>query len=412
MKGYLKERSPGCWRLGVYVGRDDSGKKRWAWKSVRGSRRKAQGELNAMLAAAGERRLMPSSGLTVEGFLEKWLSDYAKHAVSAGTHRRYTHRINGMIVPAIGHRRLDQLKPMHVQAAYARWLESGRRPRPQKKPEKSVHNMDKKIRPPGLSPQTVLHAHRLLHVAFKTAVRWQLIPFNPIDAVTPPKVAPAERHVPDEASTMAFIGSLAGTRLQMPVLLAATAGLRRSEIVGLNWSDVDLAAGTLSVNRALERVGGADRVKPTKSKRSRRQIPLPKLTIAALKSLKASIADWKEFLGGSYFASERVCVHENGHPWTLDGLSSSYRKAAHKRRFAASFHGLRHAHATWLVKAGVHPRIVAERLGHSSTTLTMDTYSHVLPGMQKAAVVILDRSFKRAGIDTGLTRASKNGGKP
>lgn len=394
MKGYLKERSPGHWRIGVYLGRDVDGRQLYHWKSVRGKEKAAQRVLNEMLADAQRHKLTPASKLSVESFLEKWLTDYAKPKTAPTTFHRYEQIVRSNLIPALGRYRLEQLTPSIVQAAYSRWLENGRRPRP-KAPEKSVHNIDTKIRL-GLSPQSVLHFHRLLHLAFKTAVRWQLLPGSPIDAVTPPRVATRARAVPTEIAARKFITGLKGNRLAAPVALAALAGLRRGEILGLGWEDVDLKRGTLSVRRSLEHVRKAgDRLKEPKTSRSRRTIPLPALAVATLRELHADQERWRKAIGVGYVDCGRVCVHETGRPWTLDGLTCSYRKAASDASFPWRLHDLRHAHATWLLRAGVHPRIVAERLGHSSTTLTLDTYSHVLPTMQAGAVASLDAVFSK-----------------
>lgn len=390
MKGYKKERGAGRWRLCVYIGRDpDTGKERRKWKTVCGSERVAQRELNKMLAAAQEGKLAPASHLSVLNFLDRWLEQYAKVAVAASTLRRYQQLVHFTIGPVLGSRSLDSVRAPHVQAAYAQLLEKGHR---------KGH---------GLSARSVLHVHRMLHIAFKTAVRWGILAFNPIDAVTPPRVQPSEPTVPAEADVVKLLAQIRGTRIAMPIMLAAYAGLRRGEILALTWDDIDFDRGGLTVRRALERVKGADRPKDPKTRRSRRFIPLPKTALKALDDLKADQERHARALGDAYVPGNRVCVHQDGRPWTLDGLSSSYRKIASRASFPAKLHELRHAHATWLLRKGVHPRIVAERLGHSATSLTMDTYSHVLPGMQDAAVKQLDRVLRKAAVDNPLPEPLK-----
>jgi integrase len=401
-KGYIRERSAGSFNIGVYLGRDENGKQRYRWRTVRGSRRVAQAELNQMLADAQSHKLMPSSGLTVKTYLERWLADYAKPKVSGATYDRYKEIVERSLVPELGHRRLDQLKPMTIQSAYTKWLLRGGK---RKGPRGKV-----KIGP--LSARTVGHYHRVLHLAFKTAVRWQILPANPIDAVTPPRVTTTEPQVPSEADAMKMLAFLNDRRLAVPVLIALTTGLRRGEILALTWPDIDFKRGTLSITKALETTGDGDRVKETKTRRSRRTIPIPPITVEALAQLRDDQRTWRKDLGPGYVESDRVCVHHNGRPWTLDGLTGAYRKAAIAAGVKGRFHDLRHAHATWLLRAGVHPRIVAERLGHSSTVLTMDTYSHVLPGMQDAAVAQLEIALRAARIDIPLTKVAEKGGKP
>ena len=402
-KGYIRERSAGSFNIGVYLGRDENGKQRYSWRTVRGSRRAAQAELNQMLADAQSHKLMPSSGLTVKTYLERWLADYAKPKVSGATFDRYKEIVERSLIPEFGHRRLDQLRPMTIQRAYSKWLESGRKPR---KPSKTLPSA--KLRTPalkGLSARTVTHYHRVLHLAFKTAVRWQVLAANPIDAVTAPRATAAEPRVPTEAEAMKMLAFLNDRRLAAPVLIALTTGLRRGEILALTWADVDFKRGSLTVSKALETTAAGDRVKETKTRRGRRTIPIPPITLEALALLRDDQRSWRKDLGPGYVESDRVCVHHNGRPWTLDGFTGAYRKAAAAAGVPGRLHDLRHAHATWLLRAGVHPRIVAERLGHSSTVLTMDTYSHVLPGMQDAAVAQLEIALRAARIDKPLTKA-------
>ncbi|MCP4377573.1 MAG: site-specific integrase [bacterium] len=183
----------------------------------------------------------------------------------------------------------------------------------------------------------------------------------------------------------------------MPALLAVTTGLRRGEILGLRWSDVDLAAGTLTVQQSLEQIKDGLRFKSPKTHRSRRSLALPAMTVEALRSHRASQAEERLALGVAWEEHGLVCPRPAGAPWAPDTLSTAF--AAFVRGSGMKpfrFHDLRHSHATHLLRAGVHPKVVSERLGHSSVGITLDTYSHVLPGMQQDAVRLIDVALKMA----------------
>jgi integrase len=249
----------------------------------------------------------------------------------------------------------------------------------------------------GLSAQSVVHLHRVLHRALAQAVKWQLRARNPVDAVEPPKPERREMRALDEDQTAELLSVLEGRRLYIPVLLAVTTGLRRGELLGLRWSDVDLASGTLTVQQTLEQTKDGLRFKSPKTHRSRRSIVLPEMTVEALGSHRAAQAEEKLALGPAWDEHGLVCPRQGGAPSAPDVFSTAF--AAFVRRSGMKpfrFHDLRHSHATHLLRAGVHPKVVSERLGHSSVGITLDTYSHVLPGMQQDAVRLIDVALRTA----------------
>ena len=225
----------------------------------------------------------------------------------------------------------------------------------------------------------------------------QLLARNPIQAVEPPKAQRQEMHALDEDETATLLGLLAESRLYMPVMLAITTGLRRGEILGLCWKNVDLATGTIMVVQSLEQTKERVRLKSPKTHRSRRSIALADMTVEALRSHRVKQAEERLALGPSYEDHDLVCPRPGGSPWPPDMFSTAF--AAFVRRSGMKpfrFHDLRHSHATHMLRAGVHPKIVSERLGHSAVGITLDTYSHVLPGMQEDAVRLLDGVLAKA----------------
>ena len=201
----------------------------------------------------------------------------------------------------------------------------------------------------------------------------------------------------DEGETASLLRLLGESRLYMPTMLAVTTGLRRGEILGLRWDNVDLVAGTLTVVQSLEQTKDGLRLKTPKTHRSRRSIALLAMTTTELRLHRAKQAEERLALGPAYEEAGFVCPRPGGAPWTPDVFSTAF--AAFVRRSGLSqfrFHDLRHTHASHLLRAGVHPKIVSERLGHSSVGITLDTYSHVLPGMQQDAVKLIDTALEAA----------------
>jgi integrase len=284
-------------------------------------------------------------------------------------------------VPYIGQVKLAKLSPMHIQGAYAEALKSGR-----------------KNGKGGLSSRTVLHYHRILSQALKQAVKWQILPRNPADAVEPPRPKHKEMLALDEDQTAILINHANGTALYMPILLAVTTGMRRGEVLALRWSDVDLDSGILSVTRTLEksRYGGLNFKQP-KIQKGRRTISLPALAVDALRQHRVEQAELILRLGAGWNEGGLVCMKDAGDPINPNTLTSGFASFIRKADLPKiRFHDLRHTHATHLLKAGVHPKVAQERLGHATIAVTLDLYSHVMPGMQEDAAMKVDRVLKIA----------------
>ena len=377
MKGHIRKRGKSSWAVVLDMGRDADGKRRQKWHSISGNRKDAQRELARLLNELNTGAYVEPSRMTISEFLDRWLADYAKPKVSPKTFERYQEMTDGHIRPALGSYLLPKLAPLHIQAFYSHALAAGR-----------------KDGRGGLSAQSVVHFHRLLHKALAQAVKWQLLARNPVDAVEPPRAERKEMRALDEDETANLLGLLAENRLYMPTMLAVTTGLRRGEILGLRWGNVDLVAGTLTVVQSLEQTKDGLRLKTPKTQRSRRSVALPAMTTAALRLHRSKQAEERLALGPVYDDEGFVCARPGGASWAPDVFSTAF--AACVRRSGMKpfrFHDLRHTHASHLLRAGVHPKIVSERLGHSSVGITLDTYSHVLPGMQEGAVQLLDAAL-------------------
>ena len=390
MKGHIRARGRGTWALIVELGHDAQGKRRQKWHTFHGNKKQAEAELARLLHELNTGLYAEPDRMLVRDYLERWLEDYARPSVAPKTYERYAEIVRLHLVPALGHIPLQSLKPLHIQAMEAEMLESG------SKKKRKVPKDKKDAVPIGLSRRTVLHHHRVLRSALQQAVRWQLLVRNPADAVRSPHPDAREMDVLDEAETAQLLTIAKATPLYIPILLAATTGMRRGEVLGIRWQDVDFRAGTLVIRQALSRIKSGPVFTTPKTAKSTRTIALPAVTRKALKDHHKEQAAVRLRLGPVFQDNDLVCPAEDGKPWHPGTLTSRFRELARREGIRITFHGLRHSHATLLLRQGVHPKVVSERLGHSTIGLTLDTYSHVLPGMQEEAAAKVDSALRRA----------------
>lgn len=387
MKGYIRKRGKSSYEIRIDAGHDERGGRRVVYRNVKGTKRDAERELAAMAHAIETGAHAEPSKLTVKAYLERW-RDYMKARVAARTHERYAEIIDDRLIPAIGHHLLGKLRPLDVQGAYTAWMANGR--------------VDGKG---GLSARTALHHHRVLREALQHAVRWQLVPRNVADAVDPPRPARVEMRALTEADSAKLLAAAHGSRLYAPIAVALTTGLRRGELLGLRWSDVDLDGATLSVQQTLEQTRSGISFKAPKTAKSRRKIALPSVTVDVLRSHRAEQAKIRLAIGPAYGNRDLVFAKLTGEPMDPHYLTDGVRTLTQGLELPRTrLHDLRHTHASQLLRANVHPKVVSERLGHAAIGITLDTYSHVLPGMQEEAAAKVD-SVLRAAIGAHAARA-------
>ena len=296
-------------------------------------------------------------------YLERWLEDSVRGNVKVTTHQSYASLVTLHLSPTLGRTKLSALAPVHVQRLYRAKLDE------------------------GLAPKTVKYIHTTLHRSLKQAVRWGLVPRNVAAEADPPRVRTPEMRPLSPTQARTLLNAAKGDRLEALYVLAVTTGMRQGELLGLKWEDVDLASGVVRVRRTLTLAKGGPRLTEPKTKGSRRSI---KLTTGALEALErhrerqenqrsSSGDNWKDW--GLIFCTRR------GTPIRRDNLHDKYWKPLLRRAGLPDirFHDLRHTCATLLLTRGVHPKIVSEMLGHSSIAITLDTYSHVIPGLGEAA---------------------------
>jgi integrase len=249
-------------------------------------------------------------------------------------------------------------------------------------------------RPGGLSERTILHHHRILSVIFNTAVQWGILKENPVSRVKPPRVPKKKAPSYNEEQTAAMMDALEEEPLkyQAMVHLALATGLRRGEMMGLEWSDLDFEKGTLEVSRAsqyLPRKGVF--AKDPKNEESKRLIALPEATLRLLKTYKAEWNKQRLKVGDLWQNSDRLFVTWDGRPAHPDTPSSWFPEFLGRHGLPhLNFHGLRHTSASLLIYQGIDIKAVSSRLGHSRTSTTVDIYAHALRRADEAAADIMN----------------------
>jgi integrase len=348
--------------------------------TIRGSKKDAERELRTILTRIEGGILVKPTKLTLGEYLEQWLRDYVIINTAPTTADGYSDIVLAHLIPELGRISLNALQPSHIQAYYTRMLESGRR--------------DGKG---GLSAQTVKHHHRVLHEALKYAVKHDILIRNIAEAVDPPR--------PDTKEMVTlqpeFIGIFLDAAQNIPYYFlfytALYTGLRRSELLGLRWRDIDLDLATLSVVQTLHYVPRIGYVfREPKTKRSRRLVDLPPSLALQLRNHRANQDLERKLLGRTLMPNDLVFCNSDGTPLPPNSVTKGFSKLMKSLGMPGiRLHDLRHTHATIMLSQGVHPKIVSERLGHSSVAITLDTYSHVLPGIQAAAARRFDEELQK-----------------
>lgn len=367
MKGHIRERSPGRWAI-VIDGQGAGGARKRRWHSFAGTKRAAQLECARLIAEAqkGNGTIAPER-LTVADYLEQWLH-HIRPKVSPRTFERYVSVIRANVIPALGNIRLSKLQPIAISSVYSDAL--GR-----------------------LAPRTVNHVHVIFNGALKQAVRWRLLSRNPADDVDPPKVERHEMKVWDVAQITTALELSRSWTVHMPVVLAVFCGLRRGEIAALRWRHVDFTRAQLSIVESAEQTKVGVRYKRPKNGKGR-TVALPAMVMTELRAHRLRQAQELLQIGVRLTDDSFVCTRRDGKPLQPQSITHAWDHFVTASKLPRiRFHDLRHSHATIMLAANVHPKIVSERLGHSRVAITLDTYSHVIPGMQEEAAAAIDAAF-------------------
>ena len=358
-EGSIYQRQDGRWAASVHLGYIDGRRQRKTFygktrRDVQERMTKALGEVQAGLPVQSDDRE------TVAAYLSRWLVASASQRVRPRTLAGYRLIADKHLIPAIGRVPVAKLTPAQVQA--------------------TLNGMSGK-------PQTIRNAHAVLRRALNQAVRWGTIPRNVAALVDLPRVERHEVSGLSPADAKAVIAAVAGDRIEALVLLTLSTGLRQGEALGLRWQDVDLEAGTLRVRYSLQRMPGrgTELVEP-KTTRSRRTLALPISTAAALREHRKRQLAERLWAGSRWQEGDFLFTTTIGTPMIGSDVTRHFQALLRAAGLPPMrFHDLRHGAASLLLAQGVHPRVVMEMLGHSTITLTMNVYSHVIPDLQREA---------------------------
>ena len=372
MKGHIRERSPGHWAIVIDQRDALTGKRRRKWHAFRGTKRQADDKCAALITELKNApALVDTKKLTVGQFLGRWLG-HMRQAVALRTHERYGEIVEKYLKPALGSVALTKLDPLTISAAYDAIRNSRTKGQGQ------------------LSSRTVLHCHRVLSGALRQAVRWRLLPYNPASDVKAPKVDRRKMTTYTLTEAADVLASMQGSWMHVPTMLGLLCGLRRGEIAALRWGALELDKGQLAVVQSAEQTKAGVAYKEPKSGQAR-TIALSPSVVAELRAHRAKQAEALLRLGVRLNGDAFVVAQADGTPYDPDSISKEWRLRIIKSGLPRlRFHDTRHAHATHMLAAGVHPKIASERLGLSRVGITLDTYSHAVEGMQAEAVALVD----------------------
>ena len=363
MAGQLIERGDKVWLIRVFIGKI-AGKRKFVNRTVHGTKREAQAVLTKMLHDRDTGILAAPNRRTVEQYLRDWQAKALKGRVTPRTYAVYVDHLDRYVIPKVGDKRLTALTPLDIQGIYSAMLER------------------------GLSPRTVRHTHAVLRNALKQAVKWRMLPSNAADAVDLPKGQRTEQLALTVEQVGAFLMAVEGSPWKALYHVLLNTGLRPGEAFALKWRYVDLAAGQLTVRYAV--TYDEDRkpvLRDPKTAKSRRRVSFTPDLARVLLEHRDATKDIANPQGLVFPTVDGRLIHPNH--WSKVDFKNALERAGITRD--VRLYDLRHSMATLALEAGIHPKVVSDRLGHSTTQLTLDTYSHVTPSMEdKASVSIAD----------------------
>lgn len=358
-------KSDGKWVGGISL---ENGKRKVFYGKTR---KEVQEKMKTALSEQQKGTLITAPQQTLKKYLEDWLENVSKPHIRISTYVKYKKLINTHILPALGDIPLQKLTPQRVQKLYADKLKQ------------------------KLSPKMVSCIHGVLHVALENAVKWNLIARNVCDVVSPPRVPKTEKQVLTKRQAHVLLEHVKKHRLEAILVLAVTTGLRRGEMLALRWRDVDFEDGSVQVRRTVDYIPHYGYVEnEAKTTRGQRKVMLPSFVMNTLQVHRLQQQEMRNKVGSDWVEKDLVFCGLNGDYFNPNYLLRMFKKVLvdaglpHMR-----IHDLRHSAATILLIMGVHPKVVQEILGHSTISMTMDTYSHVLPTMQKDATDGWDKEF-------------------
>ncbi len=374
MRGYItRGRVDGSWYLRVELARRPDGRRHQRREAFWGTKREAESRLRDLLRLA-ENGGLDAGRITVGDLCERWVAS-SEHRVGTKTFQRYSSIVRLHLIPSLGSVRTSTLRPSDIETALNTWMSGDR-----KDGEKG-----------NLSSRSVKHILDTLKSAFRWALKMNIISRNPVDAVSPPRVERHEMRALDVAGVGRLLDAASGTDLEAPVIVAVGTGLRRGELLGLRWSDIDVGASRLTVRRSIETVNGVTHEKAPKTVQSSRMISLPPFVSDALRRRKVQQTERRLILGLGKNEDCYVFTRADESPWEPGAFSLHFARLVQRHRLPhVRFHDLRHTFGTLALASGVDLKSVSTALGHSTISMTANTYVHAVEALRQDAAARLD----------------------
>jgi integrase len=363
-EGSIYERKDGRWVASITL---ENRKRKYFYGETR---KEVQEKLKVALHEQQQGTLATGPKQTVKQFLDHWLEEVHKPNIKQGSYVVYRIKIDKHILPALGHVQLQKLTAQQVQAFYARKIKE------------------------GYSANFIHLTHGILHKALDQAVRWKLVARNVCDDVSLPRQVRHERQSLTKEQAQTLLEAARGHRLEGLLTVALATGMRKGELLSLKWQDINFDDMSLQVRRTVGKFKGGYKESEPKTLSSRRKVMLPQFVIDALKQHRLHQIQVRLQVGTAWVDRDLVFCNTDGDYFPLTSLDYQFHKLLQEAGLPPiRFHDLRHSAATILLTMGVHPKLVQELLGHSQIHITLDTYSHVLPSMQREMMNKLNDVF-------------------
>ncbi|MFC1911030.1 tyrosine-type recombinase/integrase [Chloroflexota bacterium] len=369
MRGHIVKRSKDSYSIKISLGKDAiTGKYKYQWVSVKGTKKEAEKKLSEILHQIDTGLFIKPDKMILGEYLKRWLSEYARPNLSPRSYERYESIVRVHLLPSIGNIVLTQLKPEHLQKHYSTKLND------------------------GLSPLSVRYHHTVIHKALQTALKWGLLNRNAASGTDAPRAGHNEMQIWDDFEIRRFLEVAKDSQYFALFHTALFSGMRRNELLGLRWSDIDFLFSQVSISRSIHHLrDGSFVFTQPKTAKSKRTIALSPASIQTLTDHKAKQTAIMRAVNKTLTDNDLVFCHLDGRPLRPNTISRAWSMLAAKAGLnIIRLHDARHTHASILLKQGVNPKVVQERLGHASIQITLDIYSHVTPGLQKAAIEQFD----------------------
>jgi len=383
-RGYIQKRGKKSWLLVYDLERNINGKRNRKTKTIKvNTLREAEKALANFINEIEKGYVTDKASIKFKDFIEIWIRDYAQEHLAPKTFFEHKKRLDGRIIPVLG-----QLKLKEIDADVLRqYYNSLKQP-----------NTRHDRRNGSLSQQTILHIHRLISAILEKAVKWGYVAVNPVKRVEAPKVPRHQIKIYDEDNMAKLISAIeeVDIKYRLMIYIAISTGLRRGEIMGLDWTDVNLETGEIKINKSSQYIPKTGVfIKSPKNEHSIRQVYLSPTILPLLKSYKEIQEKERENVGSLWRESGKIFVTWCGEPMHPDTISKWFTNFLKRKNLPPIvFHSLRHASASLAIAMGVNVKTVSSRLGHANISTTMDIYGHALTNADMEAAKKLDIVFR------------------